>query len=286
MRLSLLVLGAAAMLSAQAPTVDVSIVARTLHPGEVIVVTRASTQTIGAAHVRAFDRDWPAYAVDERTWRAIVGIDLDVAPGAHPLTIRVDSWAGTSRRPETLAVAAKSFPTRRLTVDPAFVDPPAEVQKRIGEEAAELTKLWQSSSPRPRWEGAFVRPVLHEANSAFGSRSVFNDQPRSPHGGADFLSPAGTPVQAPGGGLVLLARDLYYTGGTVVIDHGAGVISLFAHLSAIDVAVGADVRVGDVVGKVGATGRVTGAHLHWTVRASGARIDPLALLHVLGKLGT
>ena len=99
-----------------------------------------------------------------------------------------------------------------------------------------------------------MRPVAEAANSAFGTRSVFNGQARSPHGGADFLSPAGTVVKAPAGGRVLLARDLYYTGGTIMIDHGAGLISLFAHLSAIDVKEAADVAAGTAIGKVGATG--------------------------------
>ena len=121
------------------------------------------------------------------------------------------------------------------------------------------------------------------ANSAFGARSIFNGQPRSPHGGADFLSAAGTPVKAPNAGRVALARDLYFTGNTVVIDHGLGLFSLFAHLSAIDVQAGAAVGTGDVVGRVGATGRVSGPHLHWTVRAGGARVDPLSLLEVLGE---
>jgi murein DD-endopeptidase MepM/ murein hydrolase activator NlpD len=130
--------------------------------------------------------------------------------------------------------------------------------------------------------GPFEPAVPHAANSAFGTRSIFNGEARSAHSGADFSSPAGTPVKAPAGGRVLLARELYYTGRTVMVDHGAGIISLFAHLSAIDVAPDAAIRAGQVIGKVGATGRATGAHLHWTVRVSGARVDPLALLHVLG----
>ena len=119
------------------------------------------------------------------------------------------------------------------------------------------------------------------ANSAFGTRSIYNGQPRSAHGGADFPSPAGTPIHAPNAGRVVLAANLYYTGNTVVIDHGLGLYSLFAHLSRIDVAEGASVDRGFVVGLVGATGRVTGPHLHWTVRAGGARVDPMAVIAIL-----
>jgi murein DD-endopeptidase MepM/ murein hydrolase activator NlpD len=237
----------------------------------------------GAAHVRAFDRDWPAYPIDDHTWRALVGIDLETMPGVYDVSVRVDGPAGIQRGSKTLTVKPKTFPTRRLKVDDQFVNPPAAVQSRIEHEAAELARLWAISTAAPQWSGPFIRPVEEPANSAFGTRSVFNGQPRSPHGGADFLSPAGTVVKAPAGGRVLLARDLYYTGGTIMIDHGAGLISLFAHLSSIDVKETSEVATGTPIGRVGATGRVTGPHLHWTVRASGARVDPLSVLQLLGR---
>jgi len=179
-------------------------------------------------------------------------------------------------------VAPKKFPTRQLTVDPAFVTPPAEAQVRIKADAERLTRVWASSSPMRLWSGQFVRPVTASANSAFGSRSVFNGEPRNPHGGADFSSPAGTPVRSPNAGRIVVAADLYFTGGTVVIDHGLGLFSLFAHLQSIDVREGDTVVTGQFVGNVGATGRVTGPHLHWTVRVNEARVDPMSLLAVLG----
>ena len=128
-----------------------------------------------------------------------------------------------------------------------------------------------------------MRPVPDEANSSFGTRSIYNGEARSPHGGTDFLSPTGRPIKAPNAGRVVLAGQLYFTGGTVVIDHGLGVFSLFAHLSAVGVSEGDVVKTGDVVGEVGATGRVTGPHLHWTARVGGARVDPLSLLAVMGS---
>jgi murein DD-endopeptidase MepM/ murein hydrolase activator NlpD len=168
-----------------------------------------------------------------------------------------------------------------LTVDEAFVNPPATETKRIADEAARLSALWSVTTPKALWEGPWVRPVSEPANSAFGSRSVFNGQARAPHGGADFLSPAGTPVKAPAGGTVVVAAPLYYTGNTVVIDHGLGVYSMFAHFATIAVHEGDVVTAGALVGHVGATGRVTGPHLHWAVRVAGARVDPLSLLDVL-----
>ena len=133
------------------------------------------------------------------------------------------------------------------------------------------------------WTGPFVRPVPGAANSAFGTRSIFNGVPRNAHGGADFLSPGGTPIHAPNDCRIVVARSLYFSGNTVVIDHGLGLFSMLAHLSAIDVQEGGRVTAGQVIGQVGATGRVTGPHLHWAVRAGGARVDPLSLLALLGN---
>jgi murein DD-endopeptidase MepM/ murein hydrolase activator NlpD len=154
---------------------------------------------------------------------------------------------------------------------------------RIAEDTKEQQVVWASSVASRLWATPFVRPVPQAANSAFGTRSVFNGEPRGAHSGADFLSPAGTPIKAPNAGRVMLAKDLYYSGNTVIIDHGLGVFSFLCHMSQIDVKVGDTVEPGQVVGLVGATGRVTGAHLHWTLRVAGARVDPLALLALLGK---
>lgn len=228
--------------------------------------------------VRAFGREWPAYAVNTHRWRVLIGIDLETRPGRYTVDVRTGS--GDLAYP--LDVAKRVFPTRRLTVDPDLVNPPPEARERIERETQELSRIWKSSESRPLWSRPFIRPVPDPANSAFGTRSIYNGEARSPHSGADFLSPEGRPVKAPDNGRIVLASPLYFTGNTVVIDHGLGLFSLFAHLSEIDVAVGDTVSIGDVIGKVGATGRVTGPHLHWTVRLNGARVDPLSLLFVLG----
>lgn len=254
-----------------------------MRPGEVVVLTMTTTAPAGSLRVRGFGRDWPTYVVDANTARALVGIDLDVAPASYVLTIESLSGPGSAHTTFPLVVKPRAFPTRRLTVDEAFVNPPESAAERIAREAQELASLWKTDTPTKRWDGPFVRPVPDEANGAFGTRSIFNGQPRSPHGGADFLSRAGTPVESPNGGRVIIARELYYTGNTVVIDHGLGLYSLFAHLSHISVQEGTDVRTGERLGLVGATGRVTGPHLHWAVRLGAARIDPVSVLEVLGK---
>ena len=228
--------------------------------------------------VRAFERDWPAYRDADGPWHALVGIDLDAKPGAYDVRIA----AGGEHATDHLTVTRRVFPTRRLAVNPDLVHPPPEMMVRVEAEAQHLREIWDHPAPQRLWASPFVRPVPDEANSAFGTRSIYNGEPRSPHTGADFLSPAGRPVKAPNAGRIVLAAPQYFSGNTVIIDHGLRVFSLLAHLSEIDVKTGDMVVAGDVVGKVGATGRVTGPHLHWAVRVNNSRVDPLSLLYVLG----
>lgn len=242
--------------------------ARAFQPGELVVLTVDSTTT--APTVRAFGHAVPVAHVHDSAWRALIGIDLDIKPGRYDVTVQT---ADAPLAHQELRVVAKAFPTRRLTVDPAFVNPPPDALAEIAADTKRLNAVWGASRPDALWTAAFVRPVPQPANSAFGTRSVFNGAPRAPHGGADFPSPTGTPVLAPNAGRVVLASPLYYTGNTIIIDHGQELFSLFAHLSEMTVHEGDEVTPGLLIGKVGATGRVTGPHLHWAIRLSGARIE-------------
>ena len=234
-----------------------------------------------ALRVRAFDKDIAAYK-DGDTWRAIVGVDLDVKPGTYRVAVESRGAENISRgnlRPEDCAARLPhAAPDGGPGVRDAAGIRTAAHRARVGVACRGVG----SSAASRLWTTAFVRPVPQAANSAFGTRSIFNGKPRNSHGGADFLSPAGTPIQAPNAGRIAVARSLYFSGNTVIIDHGLGVFSTLAHLSRIDVEEGEMVTPGQRVGLVGATGRVTGAHLHWAVRAGDARVDPLSLLAVLG----
>ncbi len=271
-----------ALLLAPAP-IQIAARSRSLQPGELVVLSIAGPNLSDGVRVRAFGHDVAAYPDGDRAWRALVGIDLDVKPGPYPVTVEAEN--GGARATYQLIVRPKVFRTRRLAVNEAFVTPPPSEQARIDREAALLAAVWTAPDNGRRWSSPFVRPVPQEANSAFGTRSIFNGKPRNAHGGADFLSPGGTPIKAPNSGRIVVARNLYFSGNTVIIDHGAGLFSMLAHLSAIDVREGDQVAVGQLLGRVGATGRVTGPHLHWAVRASGARVDPLSLLALLGAGG-
>ena len=266
----------------RAADVAVSVAARSIQPGELVVLTLTTSSSDTSVRARAFGRDLKPIRTSSTEWQILIGIDLDTKPGRYDVSI-TSGPSEKDRITQLLTVLPKTFATRRLTVDAAFVNPSAEQAARIKEDTARLNGAWGSSAPTSLWSGAWARPVPGAANSVFGTRSIFNGEPRSPHGGADFQGTAGTPVKAPNSGRVVLAGDLYFTGNTVVIDHGAGLFSLFAHLRTINVREGDPVATNAVVGELGATGRVTGPHLHWAVRLDGARIDPLSLLALLGE---
>ena len=271
----LCLLATAPSAAAQELTVDVR--SRGTQPGDAVAVTITVPEAAHTVRVSAFAAEWPTYRIDERTWGALVGIDLDRKPGPYELVVTADTNPPATLH-RTLTVAPKRFPRRVLKVAPAFVNPPADQLARIAKDAEFLNHVYEQVSDDPVWTSGLIRPVSEVANSSFGSRSVYNGQARSPHAGTDFLSPSGTPIHAPAGGRVLGARNLYFTGNTVIIDHGLGVFSMLAHLSRIDVKEGQPVRRGEVVGLVGATGRVTGPHLHWSLRVGAARVDPLSAL--------
>jgi murein DD-endopeptidase MepM/ murein hydrolase activator NlpD len=264
-----------------AAPLHVSAPAGILQPGSVTLLTITGEAPLPSLRARAMGRELSPVQIDGRTWQVLVGIDLEVKPGSY--AVEISGADPGTRATYLLAVKSRRFPTRTLTVDPDLVTPPPQEMARIAREAERLRRLWDTPAGPRIWEGPFIRPVPDPANSSFGTRSIYNGQPRSPHGGTDFLSGTGRAIKAPNAGRVVLAEPLYFTGGTVVIDHGLAVLSLFAHLSSIGVREGDLVKTGDVIGEVGATGRVTGPHLHWAVRVSGARVDPLLLLAALDR---
>jgi murein DD-endopeptidase MepM/ murein hydrolase activator NlpD len=268
--------------TAQAAPITIAAAYRSLAPGELVVVTIKVEGAPTNVRVNAFRRVIPAFKREDGSWRALVGIDLDQRPGRYLMEAEADVGSTVLRQSQALAVAPRKFPTRTLRVNPAFVNPsPAELT-RIRADQAFLGEVYARPAAARLWSAPFVRPVPGEANSSFGTRSVFNGEPRSPHGGTDFLSPSGTPIKSPSAGRVVCARDLYFTGNTVIIDHGLGMFSMLAHLSRIDVKEGDTVAGSQIVGLVGATGRVTGPHLHWALSVNGARVDPLSALALLG----
>jgi murein DD-endopeptidase MepM/ murein hydrolase activator NlpD len=206
-------------------------------------------------------------------------IALDRQPGQAAVEV---SGMVENGRPvvgtRAVTIAAKEFPEEQLSVAPKYVRPPAEVEERLTRERAKLRALYRERRPLSSVGQVFVRPVPGEPTSIFGTRRLFNNEPRSPHPGLDLRARTGTPVKASGPGIVVLAQDLYYSGNTVLIDHGGGLFTIYAHLSEIEAVEGLEVEAGRRIGLSGATGRVTGPHLHWGAKIGSRPFDPTALL--------
>ena len=249
-------------------------------PGDVIVFSVVASGPLERASVEVFDHVIPMWSTATGTrWTALVGIDVERRPGRYPAIVRGLSATGEPAMTRaSVTVSGKVFGTRRLLVDPKFSEPPASERPRIEQEARHLAAVFSAASTARYWNAPFETPVAAPTSSRFGVRSVFNGMPRSRHNGVDFAIGPGAQVHAPAAGRVVLAEALYFTGNTVIIDHGQGLYSLLAHLERAAVREGDSLDRGDVVGSVGATGRATGPHLHWSVRLQGARVDPLALV--------
>lgn len=216
---------------------------------------------------------------DGRVLRGLWGVDFEAAVGARSLGVEAFGRCGDGHPASwKFRVASGRFPRQTLTVDPAFVEPPSSELSRIERDRAKVAEVW-AAAPTPRlWDRAFRLPLDAPLRENFGARRVFNGKTQSRHGGVDLVAAAGTPVTAPAPGTVRLAEDLYFSGGTVIVDHGGDLFTTYFHLSRIDAKVGDRVRAGDSLGAVGATGRVTGPHLHWGARLNDARVNPLDLL--------
>jgi murein DD-endopeptidase MepM/ murein hydrolase activator NlpD len=258
---------------------------RSLQPGEIVLLEITSSRLLSKMTVRAFDREFPCFSDDEGLkWTALLGIDIETKPGRYPVKlIGIDRNRTDVGNQITLVVLAKKFPTRRLTVEGKYVTPAPDALVRIQKERARVNAIFASITPKKYWHGFFVPPVPGPVISVFGKRNIYNGDQRSPHTGVDFRGSIGTPIKAPNAGRIVLAADLYYSGNTIIVDHGLGLYSYFGHLSAFTVREGDQVKRNDVIGRVGSTGLATGPHLHWTVRLVETRIDPLSLLKILHR---
>jgi murein DD-endopeptidase MepM/ murein hydrolase activator NlpD len=205
------------------------------------------------------------------------GVDLDVKPGPYQIEYEMPGIKETVKGTVPVVIKPREFETESLEVEPKYAELDEASQARVDREAKELEAIWSRASTQRLWAKAFVPPAVGPSGSPFGAHRVFNDEPKSPHSGIDIKAPAGAEVYASNGGKVVLAKELFFSGNTVIVDHGLGLYTVYAHLSRIDVKVGDDVERAKVVGLVGATGRVTGPHLHWAAKIVGARVDPATL---------
>lgn len=213
-------------------------------------------------------------------WYALAGVDVETPVGPSALHITAQTASGSIDLSRNVAIEEPHYRTGTLSVAPKFTSPNPEEMKQI-EAGIEIKKrVFATSANHPLWSGDFRVPVKAEATDSFGTRRIFNGKLASIHKGADFRAHMGTPVHAANSGVVVLAQQLYFEGNCVVIDHGLGLYTIYMHLSRIDVKEGQQVKTGELLGLSGATGRVTGPHLHWAVRWQDAYLDPLKLLRL------
>ncbi len=242
-------------------------------PGGIALLTIASAS---AAQPRAWLGDTPVLVVATPSgWTAVVGIALSADPGVHRL--RVEE-AGRPAVTQEFSVDPVKYAEQRLTVKPGKVDLSAKDLARHQRERAHQQQIIATvSDPAPAML-RFLAPTEGRRSSSFGLRRFFNGQPRNPHSGMDIAAPIGTPVVAPAAGRVIDVGDYFFNGNTVWLDHGGGLLSMFCHLDSTQVRVGDKVAPGAQIATVGATGRVTGPHLHWSVSLNRTMVDPALFL--------
>jgi len=251
--------------------------------GSLLVAEVASTHIVPAITAEWDGRAIPVWSEGKNptSLHALLGVDLEKAPGRYEWKI---SWEGADGKANTcsaqVTVHAGKFPTERLKVEKQFVQPDPEQQKRAEEDQKKMRAIYDTVTPEALWTGKFRLPLKEPATGGnFGRRRILNGEARSPHAGVDFPAPSGTPVFASQSGKVVLAEELYYSGNTIVINHGYGIYTLYAHLSEIGVHAGDAVEASSEIGKVGATGRVTGPHLHWGLTVEHARVNAMDIVH-------
>jgi murein DD-endopeptidase MepM/ murein hydrolase activator NlpD len=243
---------------------------------------RAEPVPGGVAVIPVGSSDQPAPRVDYRGhramvvaedghWNAIVGIGLSTKPGSHKVQVK----HGSASEAVSFEVRSKKYETQYIKLkNKRMVNPYKNDLKRIRSDQKRSRAAFASWSEPEQIPTRFQLPVHGVVTGTFGKRRFFNGQPRRPHSGLDIAAPKGTPIQAPAAGRVVEVGNYFFNGNTVFIDHGQGLISMFCHMDRAEVKVGDVVEAGDVIGKVGATGRVTGPHLHWSLSLGNARVDP------------
>jgi len=268
--LGMLLLGFSSCPAAAAPA------GRTVGNGDLFVVEVPSGEG-HALWAELEGRRYPAVrsGSDGKTF-FLLGFDLDTGAGNYPLKVFYEGKPGAVDSIEIL-VRPREFPVEELSLPEKMVTPPPELLARIGEERKVAQAVYDNSAPDAMWLPPFERPVKGEPSGNFGRRRILNGKPKSPHSGEDYKAGLGSEVTAVARGKVGMARDLYYSGKTILLDHGGGLVSQYFHLDRMSVKEGQVVERGEVIGNVGATGRVTGPHLHFGIRLHSMRLDPSLL---------
>jgi murein DD-endopeptidase MepM/ murein hydrolase activator NlpD len=215
----------------------------------------------------------------------LLGIDMQDDPGTYELTVEVKQGEQAKYLSFNVLVAKEKFVVEHLTLPKEKVDLDEKAVARWKAEQQEVQQALAENSRLKLWRSNFVEPVNGKRTGIFGSVRIMNGKPRNPHNGEDIGAPMGTDVAASNDGVVRLTVDHVFSGKGVFVDHGLGFYTMYFHLSEVLVKDGDLVTAGQIIGKVGATGRATGPHLHWGVKLNGARVNPYSLLDLPLKNG-
>lgn len=255
---------------------------REIGTGEISLITIKTNNRCKMPLIRFSGKDYICFKTEKNgIFHSMIAAPLTIKPGPTHLEV----FCQDEKKPVATAsimVKKKKYPEEHLKVAKKMVNFDPATLKRVLSDQKAVKRACADTTPHRYWTSPFIWPVNSKILSPFGLRRFFNEEPRSPHSGIDLRAKKGTPIHAANDGRVALARDCYLSGNTLVIDHGAGLYTLYAHLSEIDVKKGEMVKKGDTIGLAGSTGRATGPHLHWGVSLEGDRVDPESLMKVAG----
>lgn len=267
---------------------DIKLVPKSVRQGQVALLRVKANALPAELRAKAADQEilfWPCKKDVQTEQCGLVAVPLDTPVGKISVSVSWAAQAGTQTKSLSLGVRKGKFLVNRLKVDPSLTQPSEEEQKQIAIDKKDIEEAYLQREKDPLWEGAFELPTKGGVTSFFGNQRTYNGEVKSTHFGVDLRAGTETPIHAINQGKVLLARLFFFAGNMVLLDHGRGVYSSYAHLSNIAVKPGQIVKKGEVLGMAGATGRVTGPHLHWGTRANGVPVDPHSLLVAMNRGG-
>jgi murein DD-endopeptidase MepM/ murein hydrolase activator NlpD len=250
--------------------------------GDILLVTIKANP--GAYKISGTFLDKPIYFYadsNKNSYAALIGIDMNTEPNLYTLSLNLEDEKGKRiKKNYKIKVRPTKFGLQRLTLPKEMVELDEETLKRVRLEQEKIGKVWNIFTEEYLWEGNFISPAEGEVSSNFGLRRIINGEPKNPHNGIDFAAPEGAPVYAPNHGRVVFTDEQFFSGKSLVIDHGFGLFTMYFHLSEILVDDGEEIKRGQLIAKVGKSGRATGPHLHWGMRLNGAKVNPISIVNL------
>ena len=263
-------------------SIKISFKPEKIKQGDILLVTVKANP--GAYKISGTFLDKPVYFytdLNKNSYSALIGIDMNTEPNLYTLSLVLENEkAKKIKKSYKIKVRPAKFGLQKLTLPKEMVELDEETLKRVRAEQEKIGKVWNIFTEEYLWQGNFIAPTEGELSSNFGLRRIINGEPKNPHNGIDFAAPEGAPVYAPNHGRVVFIDEQFFSGKSLIIDHGFGLFTMYFHLSEILVDDGEDIKKGQAIAKVGKSGRATGPHLHWGMRLNGAKVNPISIVNL------